>query len=375
VHATSPGGLPIGSNTGRIRAAQPFWLRGRYAVPTQAMGIHDPLARQYAVLRFGLGADVRSITTANPSLLMLLFRRIEEWGDFLRSDLKNGTLREGPAEAIRDDLKKTLERRLKPQIAPDSLDPCDIWSLCSVNCWTNGPAAFFADRLRLRLGGVPVRELGISASEGSIAFPLASDWPGSVLWVGGHVLEFVADSGDVLWAHELETGMRARVVISTAAGLYRYDMEDDVEVVGRCRNTPLVRFAGKSGRYLNALGERVTETQVSSAMADFDAPVDGFTVRIEMGEVPFYVVAVEGSCEPHEVAAMFDRALCALNVEYASKRSSGRLAPPRGVKFESGHYARLRAARVAAGASAGQIKDPVIALNEAEWSRVSEVRR
>ncbi len=72
---------------------------------------------------------------------------------------------------------------------------------------------------------------------------------------------------------------------------------------------------------------------------------------------------------------MFDRVLSGLNVEYASKRSSGRLAPPEAVKFAPGHYARLRDARVAAGASAGQIKDPVIALNEAEWSRVSEVRR
>ena len=373
VHALSPGGIPIGSNTGRIRAAQPFWLRGRYAVPTEAMDIPDALARQYAVLRYGLAADVRSITTANPSLVLLLFRRIEEWERELRTDIANGTLREGPASSIPDQLRQRLERKMKPSAARPSLDPIEAWNLVSVNCWTNGPAEFFADRLRARLNGVPVRELGVSASEGSIAFPLAADWPGSVLWVGGHLLEFVLPNGDVLMAHEREEGMRARVVLTTSAGLYRYDMEDDVEVVGRCVNTPMVRFLGKSGRYLNAVGERVTEQHVSAAMAAIDHAIDGFTARVRVGETPVYTIAFEGHCDEGQLAEQFDRALRKQNVEYDSKRASGRIAPPQGVRLSSGHYGRLRASRVQAGASPGQIKDPIIAIDDMEWRRVLEV--
>ena len=73
VHGRSPGGLPIGSNTGRIRAAQPGWVRRRYAVPDAVMDIEDAVVRQYTSLRFGIPADVRAITTANPSMLLLLF--------------------------------------------------------------------------------------------------------------------------------------------------------------------------------------------------------------------------------------------------------------------------------------------------------------
>ena len=375
VHGRSEGGLPIGSNTGRIRAAQPFWLRSRYAVPREVMDIEDPVARQYAALRFGLAADVRSITTANPSLVLLLFRRVAEWEGFLRADLHDGTLARGPAQHIPPALRTNLERRLSAVEVPPSLDPCEVWNLETVNCWTNGPAAYFADRLRARLGPVPVREVGIRASEGCIAFPLSADWPGSALWVGGHLLEFVLDGGDVVGVHELEEGMTARVVLSTTAGLYRYDLGDRVEVVARCLATPVVRFLGKAGRFLNALGERVSEDQVSASMAATGAMVQGFTVRVKLGDVPEYDLVFEGNCEPSALAQGFDRALAQCNVEYASKRASGRLGAPVARRLEAGHYARLRAHMVQNGAPSGQLKDPVIAIDDAEWQRASEVRK
>jgi hypothetical protein len=372
VHARSPGGLAIGSNTGRIRAAQPFWLRRRYAVPTEAMEISCPMARQYTVLRFGIGADVRSITTANPSLLLLMFRRLEEWKQPLFEDLLAGTLRHGPAADIAPHIRARLERRLKAGTPPSDCHPQALWNLESVNCWTGGPAAFFAAKLRAQLPGVSVREVGISASEGSFAFPLAANWPGSVLWVGGHVLEFVDSSSTPLWAWELEPGMRVRLVVSTTAGLYRYDMADELEVVGRCLNTPLVRFVGKSGRYLNGVGERVTGAQVSAALAAVGADLEGFTVRIEMSDTPTYVLAFEGKNVDSDLSLKFDLALSKENVEYESKRRSGRLGAPRVESLMPGHYARYRAALVGAGAPAGQVKDPVIAVDESEWKAVQQ---
>lgn len=369
-HGVSPGGIPIGSNTGRIRAKQPFWLRNRYAVPAGVVNVTDAFARQYATLRFGIGADVRSITAANPSLILLLIRRLEEWGDWLLEDVRNGTLRCGPAERIDPNLRRELERGLRPAKPPGSLEPNVLWSLESVNCWTNGPAAYFAKRLGSRLPGVSIRELGISASEGTMAFPVSADAPGSVLWVGGHVLEFALPNGDVLSPHELEEGMRARVVISTCAGLYRYDMADEIEVVGWCKNTPMVRFVGKSGRYLNAVGERVSEAQVAEAVAASTDALTGFTVRIEMGDVPSYVIAFEGKIDNEGLAFRFDESLRGLNVEYASKRASGRLGVVTAEPMQAGHYARWRAASVELGAPAGQLKDPIIAMNKAEWDSV-----
>jgi hypothetical protein len=65
-------------------------------------------------------------------------------------------------------------------------------------------------------------------------------------------------------------------------------------------------------------------------------------------------------------------ALSKENVEYEGKRRSGRLGPPRAEALGPGHYARYRAALVRAGAPAGQVKDPVIAVDESEWKAVQQ---
>ncbi len=374
-HAVSPGGLPIGSNTGRIRRAQPWWLRNRYAVPDDVVCIQDPVVRQYALLRFALASQVSSWTAANPSMVLLLCRRLQEWRGPLSADLAAGTLRHGPAQALSESVRVLMERKLSPAQPPDDWLPCEIWPLAAVNCWTQGPAAYFAARLPKALGGaVPIRDVGLRASEGFFAIPMRAQDPGSVLWPGGHLLEFVGDDGQARWAWELEEGEEVRMVVSTQAGLYRYDLQDRISVVGRCGRTPVVRFVGKDGRFLNSLGEKVTEAQVSSAMETAAArtgvlPV-GFCVRVCLDEVPLFEVAVEAASGAAELVDALDIALGETNVEYASKRDSGRLGPPRAVTVAPGSFSRYREERAREGAPEGQVKDPILALDAITWTRV-----
>jgi len=239
-----------------------------------------------------------------------------------------------------------------------------------VNCWKGGPAAYFAEKLEAVLDGVPVRELGVNASEGTFAIPLSKAWPGSVLWVGGHLLEFVDCDEQPRWAWELEEGRVYRLVVSTSAGLWRYDMQDLVEVVGFVGQTPMVRFVGKAGRFLNAVGERVTGAQVSQSLCTLGGALAGFTVSLQMGETPFYVIAFEGEIDGPSVADALDKGLAEQNVEYASKRKSERLAAPEWRVLPAGHYARYRAALAANGAPDGQLKDPVLAVTDQEWSKL-----
>ncbi|MGB0639255.1 MAG: GH3 auxin-responsive promoter family protein [Myxococcota bacterium] len=372
-HARSDGGLPIGSNTGRIRAAQPFWLRSRYVVPQAVVEIADPVVRQYVMLRCALECDVRTITTANPSMVLLLMRRLKQWKEELSADLRNGAIENAPGEGVPEHLRKRIESTLSSVAVPEAWTADRLWNLSSINCWTGGPAKYFADRLREMFPSIPVREVGISASEGSFAFPLANNWPGSVLWLAGHLQEFIGDDGQPRWAWELEVGEKVRLVVSTTAGLWRYDMADEVEVVGRCGNTPVVRFVGKAGRYLNVLGERVTEGQVVEAMCALDLNLSGFTVGIERGETPRYVLAFEGESVSPDMAVDFDKSLSMVNVEYAGKRKSGRLGSPSLLRLPKGAYGRLHEHRVLDGAPGGQVKDPVIAVGADEWNRVLQV--
>jgi hypothetical protein len=374
-HERSPGGLLIGSNTGRIRMAQPGWMRKRYAVPDAVVQISDPVVRQYVLLRFALEAKVSSWTTANPSMILLLCRRLLEWRDALGADLEAGSLRCGPASQLRASVRAELEPRLHCKPVPKDWRPAQLWPLAAVNCWTQGPAAYFAKRLPGALGAdLPIRDVGLRASEGFFAFPVRSTDPGSVLWTGGHLLEFIGDDGAPRWAWELEQGEEVRMVVSTQAGLLRYDLADRVQIVGRCGRVPLVRFVGKHGRYLNCLGEKVTEAQISAAMVIAAAaarvePV-GFCVRIRMGEVPVYELAVEGVAAPAALVLELDRALATLNIEYEGKRASGRLGSPSVIKLALGSFARYRQDRARAGAPEGQVKDPIISLSDETWRSV-----
>ena len=59
-----------------------------------------------------------------------------------------------------------------------------------------------------------------------------------------------------------EVGRRYFVFVTTGSGLYRYDMNDIVEVVGLHERTPLIRFIQKGKGVVSFTGEKLYETQV-----------------------------------------------------------------------------------------------------------------
>ena len=85
---------------------------------------------------------------------------------------------------------------------------------------------------------------------------------------------------------------------------------------------------GEVRRYLNRVGERVTEGQVSAAMRAAGVEAAGFTVFAKGGDIPSYVLAIEGQRSDPGIAGAFDAALAERNVEYAGKRRSGDSASP-----------------------------------------------
>ena len=381
-HGRSAGGLPIGSNTGRMHLAQPWWIRARYPVPYRVFEIDDPDVRTYSLLRFALQARLRTITTANPSTLLLLARRLEAWREPLSRDLRDGRLQSGPAASLPAATRRALRWRLRRCAVPTDWRIGRLWDLACVNCWQGGPAAYFVSRLPEALGAdVPLREVGITASEGYFAIPFGPSLGGGVMWPLGHVMEFVGDDGRARWGWELDVGERVRLIVTTEAGLYRYDLKDTLEVVGRAGAAPVFRFVGKTGRYLNATGEKVTEGHVSEAVRDAAAQLGmspvGFTARIEWNEVPRFVLAAEGvpARSLDALAKAFDGALRAVNLEYESKRETDRLAPATAEHLPAGTYLRFRRRRVASGAPEGQVKDPIVALDDVEWARLEAAAR
>src|SRR5262249_41791916 len=159
-----------------------------------------------------------------------------------------------------------------------------------------------------------------------------------------HYFEFISESqGDssqpiVLGAHELEEGKHYYILLTTAAGLYRYHIHDHVRVVGFHGRTPLLEFLGKGQNFANLTGEKLSEYQVTQAVASaarrggLALPVYALAPCWDERQ-PYYGLFVErrvwGDAESGAALADVDAALAEANDEYRGKRASGRLGPVR----------------------------------------------
>jgi len=166
-------------------------------------------------------------------------------------------------------------------------------------------------------------------------------------------------------AHEVEVGQEYLILLTTVAGLYRYDIADVVRVTGWYGRAPVVEFRHK-GRHITSLtGEKVSESQVVAALREAAArlgetPGSFVAFPERAGPVPRYVLWLEesavGSGGADRWGGEFDRALKEQNIEYESKRSSGRLEEVHVETVPDGTFEAMVAARVAAGARAEQLK-------------------
>lgn len=369
-------GFSVGANTGRMVDALPKSIQKRFVL-RGLPEFEDTNLRHYVHLRFALQHAVGLWLTANPSTIALYCRKLIAYREALLQDLSQGTLRCGPAQNLSESVRLELEHRLYKVSTPLGHKPSEIWPLSVVGCWTGGPAKWFVDQFSTMLGGhVAVRDVGITASEGYFAIPLSSDWDGGVLWNHGELLEFQSADGQCHWGWELEEGKEYKLIISARNGLLRYAMNDTIRVTGYIGNTPIVVFVGKSGRYLNSVGEKVTEEQLSSAMELLSGDIIGFTGSIQYGEVPNIIVAIEwntGTRDVSSIATKLDDRLQDVSIEYRSKRESQRMSSLQVCRLTEGAYEAFRNWRISNGASPAQVKDCIVAT-EKEWSHLTKYR-
>lgn len=400
IDGRTPGGVPYGSITVAMAGgtdddvASP--LEG---IPRAIHHLRDLDTKYYLVLRAALDLPVSLMGALNPSTLLLLCQRLTRWCEALARDVEQGTLTP-PGEvppALRERMQVRLHRRpavarrLRQSLARHGVvRPQDVWPrLQGALCWKGGSAPFYLGKLRSYLGELPVMDYGYAASEGAFSVVLDAGDGRGVVGVQGHVLEFVpeAEHGQpearALLVDELQVGQRYAVVITASNGLYRYDINDVVEVVDLYRGVPRVRFVHKGGNMISLTGEKVGEAHVVEAVdlalraAQIDAA--GFLMTAELGDPPAYVLAVELAAPADEarlgtLLRGVDQGLRQVNIEYAAKRESERLGPPRLLLTSPGVFEALRAQRVAQGAPDAHVKVPHLWRDAAVLERMGVQR-
>jgi hypothetical protein len=390
-------GLPIGSVSGVTRRNMPWLLRRAYASPYEVMEILDYDARYKVAIRMGYATQVSMMATPNPSTLLRLAETgAVEAAQVIRS-IHDGTLgfeltaENSPHQDAQQAIADSLQARLRPNPKrAKTLDalleehgvlrPRDVWPhLAILGCWLGGSAGIQSEKLREWYGEVPMRDIGFRATEGTMTLPLADNTASGVPCLSSGYYEFVPEDDieqecpATLLSHELEQGKRYYILLTTAAGLYRYDINDIVEVQGEYRGCPMFAFARKGRDMANITGEKIHVNQVLIAAERAVATSGLEWTQVQM--IPDvdnsrYDLLVEPTIpEPGDqsllrFSAALDQELSRCNDEYRQKRKSRRLHQPRVFEMKSGWYQRRwRADVVTRGKRDSQYKWPVIGLD------------
>jgi len=363
--AQSPTGVACGAISGLLAATQKRIVRRMYVTPRQVADIHDPLAKYYTILRYGVGRDVSLITTANPSSTIKLIEVGQAHAEQLIRDVADGTMTPpgGMPRAmvghVRFRRNRVLARRMEEGLRTDGqLLPRHFWNVTLLCNWTGGTLRLYLRRLRELFGDVPVRDIGLLASEGRFSVPLEDFSPAGVAEITANFLEFIpadeygVDNPPTLRAHELEVGAEYFLVVSNWAGLWRYSIDDRVRVTGRFGQSPVFEFLSRGLHTSSITGEKITEYQVVEAMrraAGLGSAIERFTLQGRFAATPYYELRIEQADgrDLHAIAEAMDRELAGLNVEYQSKRHTHRLGCIRPSAAEPGHFERTECQAIA----------------------------
>ncbi len=341
-------GIPCGSVSGLTAQMQGRVIRWVYCMPACTAKIRDIQAKYYVALRLSLPRPLGLIISANPSTIINLARTLDRYKEQLIRDLFDGGLWSGvqvPPE-IRSALRPRLGRHRRRARELDrlaertgTLRPVDVWpSLAMLGNWTGGSVGAYLRLYPRYFDNLPVRDLGLLASEGRFSIPIEDNTSSGVLDITSHFFEFIpvdeieSPQPTVLTVDEVQEGRDYFLILTTAYGLYRYNIFDVVRVTGFYHRTPMIAFLNKGSHFASITGEKLSAFQVSEAMrqalAELDLALTNYTLApCWDDERPYYGLFVEKNEPVSEadllrLADALDRRLRQANSEYEEKRKS-----------------------------------------------------
>lgn len=365
------GGLPVYGITQRqYSLGGNDWTPPWYGAPWFADAVPGE-DRMYAQLCWLAGQEVQLVVSVNPSKIVRLGELLADRSEQLIQDVHDGTV--GGARVPGLTARPEVARRLSALAAVQggTLRLQDVFpSLKLLVCWMSGSARLYEPWLRRMAPSAAILPFSTTGTEGIVTLPIDNHLTAGPLAVNQALYEFTEirdiedeNIGECLGADELEVGGTYRLIMSQANGMYRYDTGDAYQVVGWVGRTPRLEFLGRIGHSTSFTGEKLTEDQIHLAVrrawSDEVAATPLFTAVPVWEMPPQYLLLIEGLPGGTDAGAFADAVeagLCSVNIEYADKRASGRLAGVRVHVLPEGAFAAVTRARLDAGAAAAQIK-------------------
>lgn len=374
-------GHEVGSVSGNLYQSLPKIIQSRFVLPPAVSSISNYDLKYLAILRLALAEpNITYAGSPNPSTFLRLLNVLNEQRELLTQSLATGKLTE--IDSLDADLKNQLEHKFKPDPARAAhisslpeLTFANVWpNLKLLTTWTGGSCGIALTALREKLpANTKVMELGYQSTEfrGSIA--LQAETSTGLPPLHHHFFEFVEQSRwdnndpEFLTLAQLTQGKIYYILVTNASGLYRYFMNDLVQVSGFFNATPLLSFVQKGKGVTNLTGEKLYEAQVISAVQAVSSAlglISSFYILVANEKTMAYQLFLEAN-QPNSAnnttfSSLLDEKLGDLNIEYQAKRDSGRLAPPTTSWLISGTAEAYKTSCMNLGQREGQFKSAVL---------------
>ena len=398
VEGYAPDGTMFGSVSGVTQRDCPKFVKKLYASPADVFAITDYTARYYAIMRMGIERNITLIVTANPSTIVEMQNNVNEFYDKYVEDIEKGTLNaelnisNEIRDAIRPYLKPNPERAAELRALKEKYGtvlPKHYWpNLQILNTWKCGNTKVYLDKFKDSFPEDMLhQEFGYFSSECRFGLVL-DDTDNTVLFPHFHYYEFIAEE-DVespnprfLQLHELQKGKRYCPFVTTYAGLYRYNMNDLVEVGPSFENTPTVHMIQKVNGIVTMTGEKLHERQfieaVRQAEKELNMPVRFFVGFADLGISAYhFYYEFDNPATTKEQAEQFtekvDEVLREVNIEYKAKRESFRVKDPVTHRLQHESFETFKAQCIAEGARDGQFKMNLLMQDEKRHAKFKKL--
>jgi len=307
--------VPLDSYQRLLNAGQRPCIQKRYVFP-RSMGYVKDLEHRFLVA-------AQAAFVHQPTILVAVIPRnpirIMDLAEQFRKEIFNAT--EGGTYIGTDvPIGKIPDRdRVLRQIR----DGHPLESVQLLATWLGGTQSLFVDELKRRGIHIPMRDLGLVATEGRFSIPLQNDTPFGVLNPFGPYYEFMTpDKGKGVPLQDLVEGREYNLVITGLNGLYRYDMEDLVRIEGWYHEAPLIRFMRKDLGYSSIAGEKLHENHVVDLLSRLEVQE---ALMLAQLDPPHYVLCLrEGYSGPLD-PKYIDGILGQINFEYSENLLGQRL--------------------------------------------------
>lgn len=400
VEGAAPDGTVYGSVSGVTRRDCPEFIHCLYCEPDEMYSIADYKTRYYCIMRTGIEKNVTLLVTANPSTIVEMQNNVNEFFDDYVTDIEKGTLK---ADLKLDpEIRKALEARYAPN--PERANelralkekygkvlPKHYWPDMQVlTTWKCGNTKVYLEKFKDSFPeNMLHQEFGYFASECRAGLVMNGK-NDTVLFPHMHYFEFVPEEDldkenkRFLRLCELEKGKRYSIFVTTFAGLYRYDMNDLIEVTGFYGTIPTIQLVQKINGIISMTGEKIHERQFIEAVHLAEAET-GIKTKFFVGfadlenSVYDFYYEFENVDLPEEDMKKFnsvvDKKLKEMNIEYLTKRDSLRVKDPIPFALQKESFETYKERCILAGARDGQFKLNLLMQDEKRHAMFKELVR